>query len=64
MSSRDKAPDYLLRLRPLDGPGWQTLPPWMRLKALLKRALRTHGLRCTECRTLEPESSDDPTQHD
>jgi hypothetical protein len=40
---------YTLTLRPL--PGWPT-PGWQRLRALLKRALRSYGLRCTTCKPI------------
>lgn len=48
-SNQHTEPDYVVRLKPLKGFAWRT-PPWMRLRALLKRALRDYGLRCTEVR--------------
>lgn len=53
--------DYLLRLRPLDGPGWQFADPEQRLKLALKRLSRSFGLKCITARPVDPEWSD-PTQ--
>jgi hypothetical protein len=43
----NQPPDYLLRLRPL--PGWP-LPPWQRLRGLVKVCLRTFGFRVVALR--------------
>jgi hypothetical protein len=43
--------EYLLRLRP--ELGWQ-IPVEVRLRAALKRLLRTHGFVCTRCEPIEP----------
>lgn len=52
-SSLDNASEYFLRLEPLKGYAWTT-PPWQRLKALLKRALRDWGFRAVECHAVQP----------
>ena len=44
----DKTHDYLVRLRPIPG----DCPPYLRLRRLLKFALRTLGLRCVEVREM------------
>jgi hypothetical protein len=47
--------EYVLTLRPEAG-NWRT-PGEQRLRAALKRLLRTYGLRCTRCAPAEPEAS-------
>lgn len=53
MSDGRQSPDFVLRLRALTGPGWEYLPAEQRLRALLKRALRSHGLSCVSCRPVD-----------
>ena len=45
-------PIYYLELEPVSG-NW-LMPPEARLKALLKRALRTHGFKCVTVSTQKP----------
>lgn len=52
---------YALVLRPEPG-NWRT-PPVLRLRGLLKAALRAFGFRCTKCRAIpEPDSSPEAPQ--
>jgi hypothetical protein len=44
--------EYVLRLRPLRGPGWST-PPLLRLRGVLKRLLRTYGFVAVEVRPVK-----------
>jgi hypothetical protein len=46
-----RTPDYLLRFRPLPS----NVPPAVRLRALLKHALRTLELRCIWARVAQPD---------
>ena len=61
----DHAPErteYLLILTPKPG-NWRT-PPLLRLRALLKAALRGYGFRATVCRPLAPaEQGQAPTDN-
>jgi hypothetical protein len=45
-----------LTLTPKPG-NWRT-PPLLRLRALLKAALRGYGWRCVSCRPVQPEASE------
>jgi hypothetical protein len=59
--NRGTEQEFTLRLKALSGWGWQT-PPWMRLRAALKRLLRDYGLRCVECaphQPVKPQSSNE-----
>ena len=47
-------PDFVIVLRPL--PGWPTSGE-MRLRALLKAALRGYGLRCVRCSPINTKES-------
>jgi hypothetical protein len=47
---------YRLTLRPLPGP----VPPHIRLRQLLKRALRSCGLRCTTLEELPDATPPEP----
>jgi hypothetical protein len=46
-----KNPDFIIQL--VAEKGWPTSPE-QRLKMGLKRLLRSHGLRCTDCRPFAP----------
>ena len=48
--SMNEKPIYHLELEPV---GTWPAPPEQRLKALLKRALRTHGLRCRAVKVVD-----------
>jgi hypothetical protein len=55
--------EYSIALRAETG-NWQT-PPVLRLKALLKAALRRYGLRCVSCRPTAPADETAPgTRHE
>lgn len=41
-------PTFALTLQAV--PGWGDVPATIRLKRFLKAALRSYGLKCTECR--------------
>ena len=45
-------PTFALTLQAV--PGWGDVPATIRLKRFLKAALRSYGLRCTECREHAP----------
>lgn len=49
---------YRLELRAVPG-NWRT-PPVLRLRAALKRFLRTYGLRCTRCEPILPPQTISP----
>jgi hypothetical protein len=51
--------EYILRLKPLSGWGWQ-VPPVQRLRLALKRLSRDFGLICTELRPESPPQSKPP----
>ena len=45
-------PTFALTLQAV--PGWGDVPAIIRLRKFLKAALRSYGLKCTECREAEP----------
>jgi hypothetical protein len=60
MPMPEKPRDFLLRLRPVPGAQWRHAP-WMRLRALLKTALRGFGLRCVSVREIDSDGVQHPT---
>jgi hypothetical protein len=52
-AGRERQSNFVLTLRPLTT-GW-CIPVEVRLRALLKRALRSYGLKCLGCRPVAPE---------
>src|SRR5258708_6703783 len=51
--ARPQLQSFALVLRPL--PGWR-IPPEQRLRAALKRLLRSYGLRCVSCKPAPDDS--------